>query len=395
MKYWRGYLTAAIFAVISWVLMTFGQRFTVLVDMVYPYVMRTLQTILAEWSSGVSFNLWQLGVIVLVVVGLATLVLMIVMKWNPVQWLGWVLAVCSGLYMCNILVYGLNYYAGGLAEDIRMEVVEYNVDELTEAATYYRDKANALAEKVDRDENGNVKFSDFATLAEQAGDGFHALTYERSFSIFAGSTLPVKELAWADLFTDRGITGVTVALTGEASVNPQIPDVGLPFTMCHEMAHRMCIATERDGNFAAFLACQANSSLEFQYSAYFMAYRYCYNALLNDGSAEASAAAARVNTGVSDRLYQDLTYYNQFFSGSGGKTSGTTATTANADGTKSFGQVCDLLVSWHIQEVVLPSIAEEESRFDPFDENQVDLSGIANARTPATEETTEETQPDE
>ena len=48
MKYWRGYLTAAIFAALTWLLMAFGQRFTVLVDMVYPYVMRTLQNILVE-----------------------------------------------------------------------------------------------------------------------------------------------------------------------------------------------------------------------------------------------------------------------------------------------------------------------------------------------------------
>ena len=387
MKYWRGYLTAAIFAAITWAVMAFGRRFTVLVDMVYPYVMRTGQTMLAEWSSGVSFNLWQLLLVVLIVVGLATLVLMIVLKWSPVQWLGWVLAVCSGVYMLNTLLFGLNYYAGDLAEDIRMEVVEYNVEELTEAAVYYRDKANALAQKISRDESGNASFADFDTLANQAGDGFHTLTYEYSYSVFAGSALPVKPLAWADMFTKRGITGITVALTGEASVNPQLPDVCLPFAMCHEMAHRMCIATERDGNFAAFLACQANSSLEFQYSAYFMAYRYCYNALILEGSAEASAAAARVNTGVSDQLYRDLHHVDQFFSAPAGSSAATAAAPADAQEKKSFGAVCDLLVSWHIQEVVLPSISQEESRFDPFDESQVDLTGIVNAPTAPTEET--------
>ncbi len=386
MKYWRGYLTAAIFAVIIWAVMAFGRRFTELVDMVYPYVMRTGQTMLAEWSSGVSFNLWQLFLVALIVVGLATLVLMIVLKWNPVQWLGWVLAVCSGVYMCNTVLFGLNYYAGGLAEDIRMEVVEYNVEELTEAAIYYRDKANALAKSVSRDESGNASFRDFDTLANQAGEGFRVLTYENSYSVFAGSVLPVKPLAWADMFTSRGITGISVALTGEACVNPQLPDVCLPFSMCHEMAHRMCIATERDGNFAAFLACQANPSPEFQYSAYFMAYRYCYNALVRDGSPEASAAAARVNTGVCDQLYRDLILVDQFFS------DGTKAA-ASAQEKKSFGPVCDLLVSWHIQEVVLPSISQEESRFDPFDESQVDLSGIVNAIQPSTEETEETEAP--
>ena len=388
MKYWRGYVTAAIFAALTWAVLAFGRRFTALVDMVYPYVMRTAQTMLAEWSSGVSFNLWQLLLVGLIVVGLATLVLMIVMKWSPVQWAGWVLAVCAGVYMLNTVLFGLNYYAGDLAEDIRMEVAEYNVEELTEAAVYYRDKANLLAEKMSRDENGNVEFADFDTLADRAGDGFRVLTYEYSYSVFAGSTLPVKALSWADFFTDRGITGVTVALTGESSVNPQVPAVGLPFVMCHEMAHRMCIATERDGNFAAFLACQANSNLEFQYSAYFMAYRYCYNALLRSGTPEASAAAARVNSGVGDDLFRDLTTFDQFFTDNGGKAA-TAAVPAQEAG--SFGPVCDLLVSWHIQEVVLPAISQEESPFDPFDESQVDLSGIVNAKT---EEPTEETEPD-
>ena len=42
MKYLRGYLAAAIFGAITWVLMAYGQRFSTLVDMVYPYVIRTL-----------------------------------------------------------------------------------------------------------------------------------------------------------------------------------------------------------------------------------------------------------------------------------------------------------------------------------------------------------------
>ena len=33
MKYWFGYLTAGIFAAITWVLLQFGKKFTTLVDM--------------------------------------------------------------------------------------------------------------------------------------------------------------------------------------------------------------------------------------------------------------------------------------------------------------------------------------------------------------------------
>ena len=389
MKYWRGYLTAAIFGIITWVLMAFGSRFTTLVDMVYPYVIRTAQTMLAEWSSGVDFLLWQLGAIVLLVLALASLVLMIILKWNPIQWFGWVLAACTFVYMIHTAVFGLNYYAGPLPDDIRMEIATYNADELEEAAIYYRDHANALADQVKRDEDGNVKFSDFKTLANQAGDGFQVLTYQYSYSVFAGSTLPVKELGWADMYTSMGITGLTMGITGEAAVNPQIPDVCLPFTMCHEMAHRMCIAQERDANFAGFLAASVNPSIEFQYSAYFMAYRYCYNALASANSTNAAAAAARVASGAHSLLKRDLNYYNTFFSDNRNETATKVAATANNTyitasgdpaGTVSYDRVVDLLVNWHIEQVVLPSLTEEEKPFDPLDESQVDLSGIVNAR---------------
>lgn len=389
MKYWFGYLTAAIFGAITFVLLKFGERFSTLVDMVYPYVIRTWEGMLAQWSSAVSFPIWQLLAVALGALILCSLVLMIVLKWNPVQWLGWVLAVFSGIYMLHTLMWGLNYYAGPLADDMRLETASYTLEELTEAAEYYRDKANDLAEKVSRDDSGNVSFEAFDVLAERAGEGFETLTYKHHYPVFAGSRLPVKELGWADMYSSMGITGVTFGLTGEACVNPQIPDVTLPFTMCHEMAHRMCIATERDANFAAFLACSVHSDVSFQYSAYFMAYRYCYTALASVRTEASTTALQQLIAGVSDTLQRDLSTYDTFFNAKQDKAATNFADSVNdtylktsgvASGLKSYGEVCDLLVNWHIQTVVLPSISEIESPFDPYDENQIDLSGIVNAR---------------
>ena len=384
MKYWRGYLTAFIFSAITWGLVQLGQNFSELVDMVYPYVIRTAQNMLAQWSGSVDFVVWQVLLLALVVVGLAGAVLMIILKWNPFQCFGWVLAAASCIYMLHTLVFGLNYFAGPIHEDIRLEMVSYNVEELTEAAEYYRDKANALAGEVSRDQSGNVDFADFGTLAQQAESGFHSLVYDHSYPIFAGSTLPVKELHWADLFTKYGVTGITVGITGESAVNPMIPDICLPFSMSHEMAHRMCIAGEEDANFAAFMAGSVNESIEYQYSAWFFAYRYCYYALLNANTAETSTAAARVSAGVSELLAKDLTHYNNFFA-SNGAASGS----ASTEDTSLFGRMTDMLVCWHIQHVVLPSLTVEELPFDPYDTTQVDLSGNVNARpeetVPATE----------
>ena len=389
MKYWTGYLTAAILGAISWVLLQFGEKFTVLVDMVYPYVTRTVMDYLAVWSAPLEACLWQVIVVAAAVVLIATIVLMIVMRWNPVRWAGWVLAVCSLVYLLHTLVFGLNYYAGDLADDIRLEKRPYTIEELASATTYYRDMANLLSVQVKRDTQGNVDFVDFEELAAQAADGFDTLVYDYSYPIFAGSTLPVKKLGWADMYSSMGITGVTMGLTGEAAVNPQIPDVTLPFTMCHEMSHRMSIATERDANFGAFLACANNEDIQFRYSAYFMAYRYCYNALVNANTIASSGAAARIASEATKELQHDMQHYTSFFNAKRNDTATEVANTVNDTylktsgdeaGVASYGDVCDLLVNWHYKTIVLPTLTAEQKIFDPYDEKQVDLSGIVNAK---------------
>ena len=388
MKYWRGYLVAAILGAITWGVTMLAKKFTTLVDMVYPYLTRTIQNFLADWSSGVGFCVWQVALVLAIVAALATLVLMIVLRWNFFQWLGWVLSGVMLVYLLHTGLYGLNYYAGPLADDVRLTVSECTLEERQDAVVYYRDKANTLADQLPRDENGDLQYSDFSTLAEQAAEGFQVLTYEQCYPVFAGSTVPVKELGWASLYSSMGITGITMGITGEAAVNPQIPAVSLPFTMCHEMAHRMSIANERDANFAAFLACRANSSPEFQYSAYFMAYIYALNSLADINSPEAATAAARIATGVNENFSHDLKAYSKFFDDHYDETATDIATFANDtylkasgdEGVSSYDNVGDLLAFLYVQEVVLPAQEEDaKSTFDPYDENQVDLEGIVGA----------------
>ena len=237
--------------------------------------------------------------------------------------------------------------------------------------------------KATRNADGTTNYPSFAEMAQQAGEGFENLTYEQHKPVFAGSTLPVKELSWADMYTSMGITGVTMPLTGEAAVNPQTPDVALPFVMCHEMAHRMSIALERDANLAGFLACDANSDPIFRYSGYFMAFRYCYNALASVGSTSANAAAAEIYAGVNSYVRADWDQYQSFFKQHQDEKATKLADTANdtyikvsgdESGVKSYDEVYDLLVSWYIQEIYLPAHKEEEQGFDPLDKNQVDLT---------------------
>ena len=376
MKYWRGYLVAAIVAACSWGLIEFAKSHWALVDMIYPYMTRMVQNYLIGWNSGVGFCLWQLILIVLGVLLLASVVMMILWKWNPIQWFGWVTAAVSIIFFLNTAIWGLNSYAGPIAQDIRLEVADYQISELEEAAAFYQSRANALATHVKRDENGTMVLPDLETLCEMAAEGFESQTYDRYNAIFAGSTAPVKELGWSDLFSARGITGLTVGITGEAAVNPETPTVAMPFVICRQMAQRMCIANEQDSAFAAFLACDANTQSVFRYSAYFMAYRYCQSALMSMDTAMAQQAAMKLNGTESDLLRGDMLAYGSSFAVKADDKY-TEAVPADEQGTKRSNLV-DLLVNWHIQEYVLPLLKDDVIIFDPLDENQVDLTGLPN-----------------
>lgn len=362
-------------------MMQFGEKYQMLVGMVYPYVTKTLQGVLTQWTSGVDFLVWQTAVLVFLVVVIASLILYLVWKGNIIQWIGWVLATVSIVFCLHTGVYGLNYYADPIAQDLRIQQTDYTRAELEAATTYYRDKANELAVQLPRDEKGTAIYSDFDKLAEQTGNGFRHLMLDKSFSIFGGDYTPVKKLSWSEKYTAMGVTGLTVPLTGESAVNPDIPGVALPFTMAREMAHRLCIAREEDAKFAAFLSCEANESIEYRYSGYLMAYESCYQALHGVDS----VSADKINEGCVKELTWDLNFYRQFFNGKKNETAAKlleTATEAYEQTATGSAQtdvmLCDLLVNWHLNEYVEPE--ETKVKFNPFDESQVDLTGIVNAK---------------
>ncbi len=373
MKQLRGFLVAGILGAITLALTQFAKNHWVLIDMVYPYISRMIQTYLSGRHSG-GGQLWQTGLVIIVLALIAGAVYLVLRKKKIMTWVncvGWLLAGVMTVNLFSVGIYGLNKYAGPIADDIRLNMSEYSLSELTDAALYYQEKANELSKQVARKESGFVDFPSFEELAEQAGEGFRVMTYEEALSVFAGSTEPVDKLAFSGIYKMLGITQVLQPLTGEAAVNPETPAVGLPFAMSRVMAKRACIANEQDAAMAAFLACSRNPSVDFQYSAYFMAYRYCYAALQTlPGGAEQYRATE------STQLRWDIDHYNASFAAKADDG----AAAASYTGGPQSNSVPDMLVSWHIQKVVLPLHLEDDTTFDPMDETQVDLSGLPHAK---------------
>ena len=120
-----------------------------------------------------------------------------------------------------------------------------------------------------------------------------------------------------------------------------------------------------------------------------MAYRYCISALQSINDTGAAVAAARIDSGVNEHFAHDIRQYNEFFSKNQNKTATDFASIVNDtylktsgedSGVTSYGEVCNLLVNLYIEEVIMPEhVQDAENAFDPYDENQVDISGIVGA----------------
>lgn len=319
----------------------------------YPDFSRWMMQIIGGATSIVPFAVCEICAVLLLALFVFTLIRAII-KTRIVRWLAGLLLVVSIGVFAFVGLWGLNYYAPPMAERLGMQEQQFTAAQLQEAAEYYRDMANAMAKNVERNEDGTMKAYDFDSLAQNAGEGFDILAEE--FDCFNGSTARIKSLICSPLMGKIGMTGGFICLTGEACVSDTTYEAAMPFTMCHEIGHRMAFAREDEANFAGFLACSVSERPEFVYSGYYMAFKYCYNALAKVDS----AAAAKVWAGVSEELAADCGASAKHYEEVRSEAASDIADTVysgylNAfsveSGTQSYGEVADLLILWYFEQV--------------------------------------------
>ena len=249
-------------------------------------------------------------------------------------------------------LWGLNHYGPSVAERVGLEVTGYTNAQLTETTAYMAAQAGAWADQVERSEAGDMK-TDFAALSKSARLGYEALGETYAFFQTEEPLPRVKRLLAPNIFSYAGITGIFVPFTGESGVNPDTYAASLPFTMCHELAHRLSIAAEDEANFAAFLACTAHSDAVFQYSGWYSAFIYCYNALYEADR----AAATEIWDNMSDTLRADCRRANDHYAPYEGAVQDAAQQVNDAylkafdeeDGVQSYGKAADLLIAWYLQ----------------------------------------------
>lgn len=146
----------------------------------------------------------------------------------------------------------------------------YTAQEIRPVIKHMIAEANALAEVVSRDENGNFILTD--DLQTEAKAAMQEIAPE--FPQFAGNYPDAKAIHFSYVMSHQRITGIYYPFTMEANYNKDICPINLPFTVCHEFTHLKGTILEDEANFLAFLACIRSESAEFRYSGYIQALEY-------------------------------------------------------------------------------------------------------------------------
>ena len=345
-------ILSAIFLVLTGVMAAVAHSAPELVFAFYPDLSRKILSALASVTAVVPFCVWEILLLLAVLWLIYTLVN--VFRRHGRGFFAWVSGIVLALSVfafAFVGVWGLNHFGPTVAESLSLSVREYSVAELTEATRYYAAEATRLAPSIARDAGNVGQFSDFDTLAKQAGAGYEPLA--QKYALFTGSTARVKKLATWKMFSHFGVTGIFVCVTGESCVNPDTYAAWLPFTMCHEIAHRQAVAAEDGANFCAYLACMENPNVEFQYSGAMAAYIYCSNALMKADRAAATEIWNNVDPGIRADAQAANAHYAQYE----GKVQDAAQKVNDAylkafsetSGVQSYGEVTDLLIAWYQQ----------------------------------------------
>ncbi len=298
MKIVRRFVFTAAFLIAAVLMIRYAKEHGDFLFMFYPGIMREIQVILAELSAELDYLLWERILMIALIFAGVTLLLDILLQENLLRWVSGVCAVAAFVLCAYVGLAGLNHYAPSVAEGLRMELrQDYSQQELEDAALYYRDGANRTASGVERDADGCFVPEDFDTLARQVGSGMKNMT-RRSY-LFGGSTAAPKALKLASRYTADSVYS---CFTGECCINPEAEPTALPFLMSRETMKRMSVVRDGDAEFLAALACIASDSPDYRYSGYFMAYRFCMEAL----EALDADAAGKIAEGESEALKADL-----------------------------------------------------------------------------------------
>ncbi len=275
-----------------------------------------------------------------------------------------ILSFLSTIYFLFIILWGLNYnriplentliknytLLNNIGYTYNKGVRNHTSSDLSNLYDFLICKSNETRELVKEDSNGIMKANgDFKDILDRA-----YLGYENTVSILPqidGNYSKPKYVLSSNLMCYTGITGIYFPFTGEANVNIAVPDIYIPSTTLHEMAHQRGYASEDEANFIGYLTAINHPDIDFKYSGYILALNHTANALYKADYKKYISLSKKISNDVKKDLINNKKFWKIYegkvdemsnkFNDSYLKANGI------KEGSTSYGKMVNLLLTYY------------------------------------------------
>src|SRR5690554_6016279 len=180
------------------------------------------------------------------------------------------------LFLCLFqLMWGLNNYKHSITKQLSLER-NYTQNEL-DTLTYQLIKiVNDQQQQITKNVTTKVIIEkDLDLFNQTAKENYEKLPETLRNILVSNPINDVKPSFYSIFQSYSGFSGYFNPFTHENQVNIEIPTIGMPVTVAHEMAHQLGIASESEANFFGYQVMNLSEDIRFQYAANLYALKYC------------------------------------------------------------------------------------------------------------------------
>lgn len=261
----------------------------------------------------------------------------------------------SAIYVLFMGFWGLNYNRISVREMAGLTKTLYTKEELYGMNKALIQRVNDLREGVEEGTDGVMVVEGARDSVLKRAKAAYDLTED--LKVLKGTYGVPKPIGLSGYMLYTGITGVYIPFTGEANINVAVPDLLLPATVLHEMAHQRGIAYEDEANYLAYRVAANHPDADFRYSGALLGLINAMSALRSMDPDLFEELAADYSDGVT----RDLVAYNAFWKDYEGKVEETTTRindgylkgNGQVEGVRSYGMMVDLLLEQYYQKGTL------------------------------------------
>src|SRR5690606_25066263 len=161
----------------------------------------------------------------------------------------------------------------------------------------------------------------------------------------------VKPSIYSTLLSYTGFSGYFNPFTHENQINFEIPTIGMPITIAHEMSHQLGIASETEANFFGYFVMLQSDDIKLKYAAKLYALKYCLKEVRKENEEKFQKLYTKLNKGVqhniedTEKFWQskrkNSSYFFKHLYGSFLKVNN------QKDGIRSYNKFVDLLINYN------------------------------------------------